>query len=268
MPNWCDTTINISLRNYKSDKKRKEAEQQFNEFVKKFNDANKDKKDSEQKFLQLFYPIPETLHIAEGTTTDCGMAVVLAQKYNDFSKIDEIMQYEWVKKDKTIKTREDLIAYLLEPTELGEKTPMANVEEGELAIENIKEYGCRSWYDWCVKNWGTKWDLDISDVQVHGFNMTIYSMTAWSPCLEGVTEISKDYPLLHFQVDYAEPGMGFQGFAEIHDGICNDNCSEYDFTSECEHCCACEEECKDGCPYGVDDGNYPDECPCRKNEEK
>ena len=25
-------------------------------------------------------------------------------------------------------------------------------------IDNLKNYGSKDWYDWCVKNWGTKWN--------------------------------------------------------------------------------------------------------------
>jgi hypothetical protein len=33
--------------------------------------------------------------------------------------------------------------------------------ERQAAIEaiNIKHYGFKNWYDWCVAHWGTKWDV-------------------------------------------------------------------------------------------------------------
>lgn len=227
MPNWCDTTIHISLRKFKSEKNKAKALKQFNEFVKKFEEANKDKKDEGQEFLRVFYPIPESLNITSGSTTDYGIAILLSQKYGEHSKIDEIMEYEWVRKNEAIKTRKDLIAHLTK----GEH-PSANLKEAQMAIENIEKYGCKDWYDWCVTNWGTKWDLDICDVDVDSEHMVITSLTAWSPCLEGVTKISEEYTHLHFRVDYSEPGVGFQGFAEIKKGICSDHCFEYDYSQD------------------------------------
>lgn len=29
---------------------------------------------------------------------------------------------------------------------------------GRQAFENLEKYGCATWYDWCVQNWGTKWN--------------------------------------------------------------------------------------------------------------
>ena len=227
MPNWCDTTIQVLSRKFKSAKKNAEAVKQFKDFVKKFQEANKNKKFEEKEFLEIFYPMPASLNIASGSTTENGIAVLLSQKYKDHSKIDEIMQYEWVKKDKTIKTREDLIKYLLQPTDYGDNSPVANLKEAQIAIDNIKKYGCKDWYDWRVQHWGTKWELDISDINIGKYDLTICSMTAWTPPLNGVTKISEDYPLLHFTVTYAEPGCGFQGAAEIEEGSCSNFYEDY-----------------------------------------
>lgn len=228
MPNWCDTTIQVSLKPTSSKNEKAEAQKQFDEFVKKFEEANKDNKEIENySFLRVFYPIPKDLNITSGSATDNGIAVLLSSKYNDHKKIDEMLEWPWVKNE-GITNREDLIIRLT----TGEHKDCTNLKEGQQAIDNIVKYGVKDWYEWCIQNWGTKWDININDINTNPNHLTICSSTAWSPCLEGVTKISEDYPLLHFRVDYAEPGMGFQGYAEIENGDCDDTCGDYDYSQD------------------------------------
>lgn len=72
------------------------------------------------------------------------------------------------------------------------------------------------WYEWCVTNWGTKWDIGSDNNEAHGLNPTIVgnqaSMTfdsAWSPPIGLYDKLVE----LGFKVDatYWEPGMAFCG---------------------------------------------------------
>lgn len=69
-------------------------------------------------------------------------------------------------------------------------------------------YGARDWYDWCVKNWGTKWPSDNHHV-VKGDTLIAYFATAWSPPI-GIYQ-----SLLNLGFDvfatYAECGIGYAG---------------------------------------------------------
>lgn len=49
---------------------------------------------------------------------------------------------------------------------------------GEKQYDNIKRYGSRNWYDWSVKNWGTKWNAMEADVNF-GDHSYISFDTAW-----------------------------------------------------------------------------------------
>ena len=35
-----------------------------------------------------------------------------------------------------------------------------DAELGKKVFYNLIQYGCLSWYDWCLKNWGTKWTAE------------------------------------------------------------------------------------------------------------
>lgn len=56
-------------------------------------------------------------------------------------------------------------------------------ELGKQYIENIKNYNFPQWYDWCVENWGTKWnvedDIDVNyDKNIDEYDISF--QTAWS----------------------------------------------------------------------------------------
>jgi hypothetical protein len=83
---------------------------------------------------------------------------------------------------------------------------------------NLEKYGYKDWYDWCVDNWGTKWnsyDVSINEDSI-GFN------TAWSPPTPVIIELAektgKDWTLR-----YSEPGCDFCGeLTAYKDGMHND----------------------------------------------
>jgi len=75
------------------------------------------------------------------------------------------------------------------------------------------------WYDWCLKNWGTKWDC-YEEHLTHGTDYTCYSFdTAWSPPSEWIQKVSRKFPHLKFNVTWAEEG-GEGGKFMFHGGDC------------------------------------------------
>ena len=56
-------------------------------------------------------------------------------------------------------------------------------ELGKQYVENIKKYNFPQWYDWRVKNWGTKWNVEEDVDIVYDKNIDEYDIsfqTAWS----------------------------------------------------------------------------------------
>ena len=48
--------------------------------------------------------------------------------------------------------------------------------------EMVAKYGFKSWYDWNIANWGTKWDLCEPEIErVDDNTIVINCQTAWSP---------------------------------------------------------------------------------------
>lgn len=125
--------------------------------------------------------------------------------------------------------------------------------------ELIKKYGTDNWYDWCNKNWGTKWgDYDITKSDLanlvqysypigtdgqEDYNNPIedtsnsyvhfYYDTAWSPGSDELCNALKiQFPKLNFNLYYEEQGMGFAGQVTINKGevIVDDS---WDFHQSC-----------------------------------
>ena len=75
-----------------------------------------------------------------------------------------------------------------------------------LSSEYIKKFGTDNWYDWQTRNWGTKWNA-YEQVE-HDANELEFD-TAWSTPLQAMVHLSKKYPLLTFQVRYADEDFGY-----------------------------------------------------------
>lgn len=107
--------------------------------------------------------------------------------------------------EKVIATPLELLA-----TKESSKTPKAVYDN------NKRKYGYRSWYDWRVDNWGTKWNsYDNEGWQGNSFKF----ITAWSCPFEIVMELSKQNPHLHFQIEFADEFIGeYVGVYEFKNG--------------------------------------------------
>ena len=76
-----------------------------------------------------------------------------------------------------------------------------------------------NWYQWCIDNWGTKWDVvdcimklgsktcPTSDTMRFGF------LTAWAPPIPWLEKVGAIFPNLWLKLDYDAPGMMFRGTA-------------------------------------------------------
>ena len=98
------------------------------------------------------------------------------------------------------------------------------VEQAKLEADtqrNLEVHGYGNWYDFCVNEWGTKWDCGeqgCSDIRPDGLMLHTYFDTAWSPPVAAYEKLES----MGFRVNamYYEPGMGYAG--SFSDGSCDD----------------------------------------------
>jgi hypothetical protein len=84
---------------------------------------------------------------------------------------------------------------------------------------NIAKFGYKDWYDWNCANYGSKWsDFDgVINLDSDG-HLELAFITAWSPIVQGIVHISRQFPTTDFLLTYEEGGMGFMGGVAIRDG--------------------------------------------------
>ncbi len=116
-------------------------------------------------------PRPPSLDITSGTSTDEGMAALSDQYFARYGYGDEWMEKRF---DGKVKTRQDLENYLKEHRP-------DSLREGQIALDNLKQYGVKDWYDWGCREWGTKWNAYSVELLAENKNELFYRFdTAWS----------------------------------------------------------------------------------------
>lgn len=88
---------------------------------------------------------------------------------------------------------------------------------GKAQVDNAKKYDAINWYEWSIRNWGTKWNSNSYEAGEDG--RSFYFETAWSPALPVILELSKQHPEMKFGCLYSDEEIGCRvGYALIHDG--------------------------------------------------
>ena len=101
----------------------------------------------------------------------------------------------------------------------GENSPVVTeeIEEYKKATKEQAElYGVVGWYDWNMKNWGTKWNA--YDFEYLGGNGIKFE-TAWSFPKPVIVALSKHFPDITFSFMYADEDASFNtGEGELLNG--------------------------------------------------
>lgn len=87
-----------------------------------------------------------------------------------------------------------------------------DLELGRTCLQNIRLYGAANWYDWSMKNWGTKWNA--YELVVHEDSETVlsgYFKTIGSPPQPVFETIAKQFPHIDIEFHYIGESMGFAG---------------------------------------------------------
>lgn len=162
------------------------------------------------------------------------------------------------------------------------KAGLDNMDAWHKEIEETAQTS-NDWYNWNIRNWGTKWDVAVSDNSEYsdtytegptpnGENLVVYYNfnTAWSPPFPAIAKLSEQYPSLLFTLSYEEE-TGWGGECEFlrgeqllgseYESKCRD-CDAEDTMSYCENDCG---EICSACNYmGEAELDMVAECPTHK----
>lgn len=101
---------------------------------------------------------------------------------------------------------------------VGDDSDPKQIELEAQEKRNIEKYGYANWYDWCVANWGTKWDVGgdgIEPVDIPG-GVSVTFDSAWSPPIDAFATLVDQFGF-SIRAYYYEPGMAFAGIWEDGD---------------------------------------------------
>lgn len=163
-------------------------------------------------------PMPESLDIEESSTKNAAFVYVLTDGYkqadqysrpfrhrkyfgsvfNDFSSWESELERSKVDFERIKDDPEKLSQFL---------------NLGNQVAENYNKYGCSTWYQWCIKNWETKWNA--YDVLVT--ENSIKFDTAWSSPQPVIEKLVSQFKL-SCTVKTFDEGYNFWSIQEYQNG--------------------------------------------------
>lgn len=153
---------------------------------------------------------------------------------------------------------------IIAPTDLEEYPKQPPRLRDASANSILKNLGASNdWYNWNLRNWGTKWDVandstigtDINNPD----NLVYLFDTAWSPPVDAIQKLSEQYPELEMEMRYEEE-QGWGGELLFNDGGYS-VIKEWDIPSS--HADYMEHDMVDSClcAHEDDPDDWYDDCP-------
>lgn len=184
MPNYCWNTLKLN---------------------KKYRDLVVDKEGNVD--FNIILPMPEGLNVESGSNNDTDIYVYLSERnnialnavrHNPLSNlIDNSFSNDWIAE------------ICLRVTNYSRKQMDEAYKRGKILIHNYLIYGATTWYDWCKKNWGTKWNAWNTDISDNcGDTLYIHFTTAWCPPEGWLEELRKK--VVPYELEWEEEG-GYAG---------------------------------------------------------
>ncbi len=157
-------------------------------------------------------PMPESLNIECGSSTDKGL-----KAYKEFV---DICTFGGANPDMDLLNipEEKEKIFLRMRTDIKPK----EWELGRQAFRNEKMYGATTWYEWSIKNWGTKWNAyGYSEGVNYSEADELYCQTAWSAPHPIINRLSQMYPNIKFTHEWADEDISNNcGRAVYENGMC------------------------------------------------
>ena len=76
---------------------------------------------------------------------------------------------------------------------------------GKQAFHNIREFGCPTWYEWRVQNWGTKWNASSAEIAEGRMSF----LTVWNAPEPVIEKLSEMFPTVSIHYVWADEDIGY-----------------------------------------------------------
>ena len=186
MPNWVMNRVEIEGK--------EERVQELLKFV----------KTEESVFdFNTIIPMPESLNIDSTSLEDNYISSILTAinpATKDFGE-EKLSGREFVAVLQQVKEAENYTNLVVDKKEIVKEY----LEKGKIYLSNILNYGHSTWYGWCKKNWGCKWNACDAEVK----DNTIIFQTPWVEPKPIFDELAKKFPDLIITTWYAEEQIGY-----------------------------------------------------------
>ena len=181
MPNWTTNTVTV-----RGDKMQLEC----------FKDALRG--DNGVVDFNRIEPMPRELEITSGSQTNFGLACFSRKRFDSYRKLPWFQEeYPGVSGPKQLR---ELLAV---------KEPQI-VEMGRQAAANIRKHGVPTWYEWCNRYWGTKWNACQAEVDSSDERLEYTFDTAWDaprPLVEPIVGLAHSFELtIVWSADHEDGG--------------------------------------------------------------
>lgn len=204
--------------------------------------------------------MPESLNIESRSTTEQRIMYYLTERCTipvnclgeeKLETARKLISNMFSKQDEWLRTIFERVMETAYKATEGKRDEM--YQKGQTYISNYVNYGATTWYEWCIKNWGTKWnacDTEIIDEDTIKFD------TAWSSPEPVIAKLAEMYPDAVIEHWWADEDMGSNtGYKHFYHGQETDGCY-YDTCSNEAYdtyiTCWGETECL----YKDEDGNW------------
>lgn len=143
-------------------------------------------------------PMPESLNMEAGSRTDTG--------YTAYCDFIEVYTLSGILKQDLLNIPEEREKAFLE---FRSDIKQDEWELGKAAFQNKQRYGAKTWYEWCIENWGTKWNaVDAASSGFSGNEYAICFLSAWSAPIPVIQRISEINPDIEVTIRWADEDIG------------------------------------------------------------
>lgn len=198
MPNYVNTIINLHGKN---------------EDIK--NVLSLVKSDDNDFDFNRIIPMPESLNIEASSGAEIGLFAVISDDFTKpFEDVEKIIDSNPAYKKflhnmfvsfRELYERDKKWWYDEKQSEFVKR----NRDLGLKSKNNLDNFGYANWYDWCINNWGTKWNSFNANIEL-GYSVIVSFSTVWDcpyRILEKFADICAEYNVT-FDGIYADENAG------------------------------------------------------------